>query len=279
VASPTIHYPGAVYHVMLRGNRKQSIFEETGDYVGFERRVSKSLHLHEARCHAYCWMPNHVHLLIQVSNDPLHRVVHHFATTYAGWFNRKYGYVGHLFQGRFLASHVADDAYLLQAARYIHLNPVAAEIAEDPSDFRWSSYRAFVHRTPCSFLTTGLVLSLFGEDRDSAVRAFRTFHAAEDTYVPAWNDHDDGSMDDVGTAPPRSSLEDLVREATRRFGLSETKLVGESRDATARKARLWVAGQALEVGGATQAEVARRLGRTPQALGQLLHRARRRGRL
>ena len=122
MASPTIHYPGAVFHVMLRGNRRQAIFCESNDYLAFESRLATSLQRHEARCHAYCWMNNHIHLLIQVSANPLHKVIHRLATTYAGWFNRKYDLVGHLFQGRYLASFVDDDRYLLQAVRYIHIH-------------------------------------------------------------------------------------------------------------------------------------------------------------
>jgi putative transposase len=99
VTSPTIHYPGAFYHVMLRGNRKQPIFRERNDYRAFEAQLATSLLRGEARCHAFCWMNNHVHLLIQVSANPLHKVIHRVATTYAGWFNRKYDWSVISFRG------------------------------------------------------------------------------------------------------------------------------------------------------------------------------------
>lgn len=273
MASPTIHYPGAFYHVMLRGNRKQPIFHEREDYLAFQARLATSLQQHEARCHAFCWMNNHVHLLIQVSVSPLHKVIHRVATTYAGWFNRKYELVGHLFQGRYKASFVDDDQYLLRAVRYIHLNPVQAEISDHPGDYPWSSYRAYLGGPMCRFLATRFVLSLFGDDPGGARKRFRDAHDVYDDYTPDWEKILEEPPMIVGhLAISELTLETIVADASSEFGVGETQLVGRYGDARVREARTWIVQRAVRSGCASQAEVARRLGRSPQAISQLLKR-------
>ncbi len=273
MTSPTIHYPGAFYHVMLRGNRKQPIFREGNDYRAFEARLATSLLRGEARCHAFCWMNNHVHLLIQVSASPLHKVIHRVATTYAGWFNRKYDLVGHLFQGRYKASVVEDDRYLLQAVRYIHLNPVEAGIADHPGEYLWTSYRAYLGGPPCRFLATRFVLSLFGDDPDGARVCFRDAHDVDDGYAPDWERiPDEPPTVIVCSAISELSLDAIVADAGSQFGVAESQLIGRYGDAKVREARTWIVQRAVRSGCASQADVARRLGRSPQAISQLFNR-------
>jgi REP element-mobilizing transposase RayT len=82
------------------------------------------------RLYAYGLMKNHLHLLIEVDEVPLSRIMHSLLFGYAGYFNRRYGEVGHLFQGRYKAIVCDKDAYLLELVRYIHLNPVRAKIVK-----------------------------------------------------------------------------------------------------------------------------------------------------
>lgn len=267
-----MHYNGAVYHVMLRGNRKQAIFHEPRDRSLFARFVSESLVKYGARCHAYCWMTNHVHLLIQVGDVPLSTVVHYVASCYAHAFNRKYELVGHLFQGRYPYEHVANDAYLMTVARYIHLNPVKAYAVDRPDNYPWSSFRAYCGQEHPGFLTTRLVLSAFSSSSENATEAFARFHTIDDVHIPAWD-----RLDDVGSPPDPLevaeievvSLERLLTDASIRFGYPIEEIVGPGRRRGPASARAWIAKQAQLTGCASLSDVARRMNRSPQAISKL----------
>ena len=121
---PRIHFPGALYHVIARGNRRQGIFRDDKDLQRFLTYLSDVKSRFPFRLYAYGLMKNHLHLLIEVDEVPLSRIMHSLLFGYAGYFNRRYGEAGHLFQGRYKAIVCDKDAYLLELVRYIHLNPV-----------------------------------------------------------------------------------------------------------------------------------------------------------
>ena len=100
---PRIHYPGAIYHVMLRGNAKQTIFHNDEEYRYFENILAEGLEQYSLILHAYCWMKNHVHMALQVTDKPLSKLMQTMSQRYTRWFNKKYDRVGHLFQGRYKA--------------------------------------------------------------------------------------------------------------------------------------------------------------------------------
>lgn len=141
---PRIWYPGAIYHVMERGVRRLEIYRDDTDYQVFRAIMKNALEKNECVVHAYCMMNNHFHILLETSETKIDKFMHQLASCYAMYFNRKYKYKGHLFEGRYKAYLVKDDAYFLQTSRYIHLNPVKARIVEHPEDYPWSSYRAML---------------------------------------------------------------------------------------------------------------------------------------
>ncbi|HEY3406625.1 MAG TPA: transposase, partial [Propionicimonas sp.] len=134
-----------LYHVMLRGVNRDAIFLEDADYQRFldafrlVKEVSGCLVL------AYCLMTNHVHVVMMTTTEPISLVMKRLGVRYVGWFNRKYGRVGHLFQSRFASLPVEDDAYLITLLRYVWRNPVEAGMVLRPEDYRWSS-RSTIHR-------------------------------------------------------------------------------------------------------------------------------------
>jgi putative transposase len=140
---PRIHYPGALYHVMLRGNAKQTIFTEAVEYQQFEKILAQGLEAHQVKLHAYCWMKNHVHLALQVTETPLSKLMQSLSQRYTIWLNHRHDRVGHLFQGRYKDILVDSDQYLLELIRYIHLNPVRANLVADPANYPYSSHRAY----------------------------------------------------------------------------------------------------------------------------------------
>jgi hypothetical protein len=108
----------------------------------------------------------------------LHAILHHLNTSYTNYFNIKHQRAGHLFQGRYRAILVEKDAYALELSRYIHLNPVRAQLIENPRQYPWSSYFAYVNGDQkWSWLHTGFILSRFGASEDESRNKYEDFVA------------------------------------------------------------------------------------------------------
>jgi putative transposase len=125
-----IFQSGNYYHVYNRGNNRQLIFFERDNYTYFLRQLRTHLINRGVDIIAYCLMPNHYHLLVYLKNEYFSKLMQAFTLSYAKAINQRYKRVGSLFQGRFQAIHVDKDEYLLNLTRYIHLNPVEANLVE-----------------------------------------------------------------------------------------------------------------------------------------------------
>lgn len=167
-----IWYPGAVYHVMERGIRRKEIYKDDIDYQVFMAIMKYAIEKNESVVHAYCMMTNHFHILLETSGKEPGRFMKHLASSYAIYFNRKYSYTGHLFEGRYKACLVEDDAYFLQTSRYIHLNPVKAKLVEHPEDYPWSSYRTMLGISDDKMTDTNRTWGYFGTDAGIRYREF-----------------------------------------------------------------------------------------------------------
>jgi putative transposase len=134
--------PTLPHHVTQRGNRRQPIFFEEGDYALYRDLLAERCERGGVACWAYCLMPNHVHLvLVPTTEDGLASALGETHRRYTSFINARARWTGHLFQGRF-GSAVMDEEHLLAATRYISLNPVRAGLARRAADWRWSSVRA-----------------------------------------------------------------------------------------------------------------------------------------
>ena len=123
-------------------------------------------------------MTNHYHLLVRTPEPNLSEAMHHLNGAYARWFNRRHGYRGHLFERRFHSATIESDWHLLEACRYVVLNPVRAGLVKAPSEWVWSSYRATLGLSRSNArVTVDQTLKFFGRDRDKAREAFRRFVA------------------------------------------------------------------------------------------------------
>ena len=156
--SPRIHAPGAMYHVTLRGNHRQAIFFTPDDRSLLTRIVRDIIVECDAQLHAYCYMTNHVHALLQVRDTPLSRIMLLIAGRYARSVQARLETTGHLFEKRYHALLVDADEYLLTLLRYIHLNPVRAKLASSPDDYPWSSHHAYVGNRCEPWVTTEFAL-------------------------------------------------------------------------------------------------------------------------
>jgi putative transposase len=172
---PRLHVEGGFYHVILRGNHRQSIFFRPADRDRFAELVSEMIERFRMRVHAFCWMRNHVHLLMQVSDVPLGRAMMRIASRFAREMQKQQPTTGHFFERRYRAILVDADSYLLELIRYIHLNAVRANIVADPAEYRWSGHRAYLGLEELPWLTTDFALSLFSRELGSAREAYRRF--------------------------------------------------------------------------------------------------------
>ena len=139
-----IEYPGAVYHVTSRGNRKEPIYEDDRDRLRFLDTLDEVCEIYNWGVLAYCLMGNHYHLVVETPDANLSRGMRHLNGVYTQSSNRRHQRVGHIFQGRFKAILVDADAYLRELSRYVVLNPVRSNLVQLPEQWRWSSYRQVI---------------------------------------------------------------------------------------------------------------------------------------
>ncbi len=143
-----IEFPGAIYHVTARGDRREPIYRDDADRTAQLRVIAQAMERFDAQVLAYCQMGNHFHLVLHTRQGSLSRLMRHVNGVYTQRFNRRHGLVGHLFQGRFKAILVDRDAYLMALCRYVERNPVAAGLVVWADEWAWSSYRAHVCKVP-----------------------------------------------------------------------------------------------------------------------------------
>ncbi|MCC5793649.1 MAG: transposase [Chromatiales bacterium] len=278
---PRIHVPNGIYHAILRGNHRREIFSEHNDFLDFEKLLREALMRYGAQLHAYCYMPNHVHLAIRVSEEPLGSVMHLVASRYARLRQRKVPTTGHFFERRYRAKLVTTDSYLLVLVRYIHRNPLRAGLVSELGDFRWSSHHAYCGLGSCEWLAIEPVLGFFGANRAQAVDEYRRFMAdqcVEEDVAQVHPDHR-SSADNKRSLPaaapePRHdqapALEDLIHAVAVEQGIDARLLSSRWRTASLSRARAEIARRALQEGVATLSEVARRLNRAPSTLSELI---------
>ncbi|MDA4846736.1 transposase [Hoeflea poritis] len=157
--------PGLPHHVTQRGNRRERTFFEDGDYALYLDLLADA----SARAHteiwAYCLMPNHVHIILVPSDeDGLRRTFADLHRRYTGFINARTRVTGHLWQGRY-GSVVMDEGHLLNAVRYVTLNPVRAKLVKRAHDWQWSSAGAHLAGQDDKVVTVAPVLDRTGEFR------------------------------------------------------------------------------------------------------------------
>jgi|SRR5579864_2330600 len=139
---PRVNLSGLPFHVVQRGNNRAACFFAEEDYRFYLHWLRLLSVKHRCSVHAYVLMTNHVHLLV-TPEDPqgVSRLIQGLGRRYVQYVNRFYKRSGTLWEGRFKASVVQAEEYLLKCHRYIELNPVRAGMAAHPRDYPWSSYR------------------------------------------------------------------------------------------------------------------------------------------
>ncbi|MHB8155784.1 MAG: transposase, partial [Desulfocucumaceae bacterium] len=165
-----VHYPGAVYHVIARGNNQEHILASDLDKNYYKELIKKYKDRFFFQLYGYVIMGNHVHMLIEVQEHPLSKIMQGIQQSYTQWYNHVYGRVGHVFQQRYKAILCHKDGYLLSLLKYIHSNPIRAGITVS-LDYSWSSHRDYLLRSSC-FVDTRLCLGILSDQTGAASKKY-----------------------------------------------------------------------------------------------------------
>jgi len=138
---------GGIYHVTSRGDRREAIYEDDDDRQKWMPTLGSVCERCHWRCHAYCLMDNHYHIVIETAEPNLSKGMRQLNGVYTQYYNRRHIRVGHVFQSRFKEVLVERDEYLLELARYVFLNPIRANMTKTIDEWTWSSYSAMAGET------------------------------------------------------------------------------------------------------------------------------------
>lgn len=273
---PRIHVPGGFYHVTLRGNHQQPIFRVDSDRRLLNLIVERALAKYGARLHAYCWMTNHLHFLLQVGEEPVSQPMRQIAGEFARVMQSKMESNGHFFQRRYHATLIEATGYLFTVLNYIHRNPLEAGMVRSIEEYPWSSHHGYLGRRSETWLTTSYILSMFGREHGEAVAAYAAFMRLdrdemespfpEGAYVFGSDEFVDRVRASREKPSSNQQLAALMTEACDRFGVDEVQLTSPVRDRYLTKVRAWIAHQARIRRIAGTSEVARKLGRSEGTL-------------
>lgn len=171
--------PTGYYHVMMRGNNKEMIFEKVAEKEYFLDQLQFQVDEGNIIIVSYCIMDNHVHLLINADIGLMSEALKWINIKFATRYNYKYERVGHVFQGRYKSEIINNENYLLQAMRYIHNNPVVAKMVSGASEYKWSSYNNYLSQNDkiISPEEKQFIMDMFSKSLDQ----FKKFHLEEET--------------------------------------------------------------------------------------------------
>lgn len=281
---PRVQYQGAFYHVIVRGNQRQKVFLEEGDFDHYRRLLISYRKRYSFTLYAYVLMPNHVHLLMEQGGNDLSKIMQGLQQSYTQYFNRQYGKTGHLFQGRYKAILCDRDAYLLELIRYIHLNPVRAGMVKRADEYLWSSHRTYLEGRSSAWLEVEMPLGCLDRSRKKAVSAYQEFvreaqrtghredlyevkeqcYLGDDDFVGKIENRQDR---ETAVLPPLDlGMDQIVRDVSVSFGVSVSRITDHSRNRKGALCRAASAYIATEVGGIPLREAARYLSRDPASL-------------
>lgn len=244
-----------IYHIMIRGANRQEFFHDDEDRLRFLEILLNVKIRSELKVYGWCLMSNHVHLLLGEGKEDLSLTMKRLGVSFVWYYNQKYKTTGHLFQDRFRSENVESDKYLLTVIRYIHQNPVKAQIVKYVGQWRWSSCHGYYGKNnyPEALLDHELILKLFSDDENAAIEEFKQFNELESN---------DNCLDDVVSERLRLCDEEARLEILKVINgieIAQLKSIPKPRRDEALK-------KLKKIKGITQRQAARILGISPNLI-------------
>jgi len=279
---------------MLRGNGGQEILKDDGDRAKFCLLLQYACEKHQLNVHGFCFMRNHVHLIIQPHTSNLTNGMHAVGFRYAQYFNKKYKRRGYLYQGRYKAVLVQSGTYLRRLIRYIHLNPVRAGIVQQPEDYRWSSHRAYIGKAEYSWLNRILILDAFSDEFKGSLEQLSSYVQMNDDearnevaeiqkslrkgaygdseFLGKWCPilNEDKGLDNFQFNDTyKINVQNIVDAVCRHFNITLEDVCSAKRTKYLVLARMVMANLTKRLGAGSMTELAKQISRDPTSLAKL----------
>ncbi len=178
---PRILSSTGLYHVMFRGINHLNIFEEKEDYQKMLEIFRKIKETEGIEIYAYCLMTNHVHIFLKEKElGDIKKVMHKLLTTYVVWYNRKYQRTGSLIGNRYKSEPIEDEIYYFSLVRYIHQNPVRANLCKVLTEYEWSSYNDYITKGTNVITDVEFTLEMLSSNKKEAIKQFEELHQIGD---------------------------------------------------------------------------------------------------
>jgi REP element-mobilizing transposase RayT len=224
-----------IYHVIQRGNNKGEIFIADRDRGKFIEILARMKSKYNFLVYAYCLMSNHIHLVIDDNGNDISRLIKSVNVSYALYFNKKYKRVGHLFQDRFKSEIITNDRYLLQVSKYIHNNPVKANMVIAPEEYYWSSYNIYLGRMENKYdlVDTTKILGLISDNTGRAAKQYALYVNQKEAKAPQVMDVEDnytaGDKQDSGIIITVKEAKEKIEEIASKNRLTYEQLLRNKR--------------------------------------------------
>jgi putative transposase len=265
-----VHYEGAIYHVIARGNNRDNIFKDPSDKTKYLQLLERYKHKYNCAIYAYVLMDNHIHLLISITNIPLAKIMQGLQQSYTQHYNRKYHHVGHVFQQRYKAFICNTESYLMALVCYIHQNPVRANIYEG-INYAWSSHTAYM-RGHHWLVDVDNILKYLSDDLQKAIVKYAEMVNQEqdasllvldktDRTEPQREKESSNSIKNETTKP--LTWEELVEKISKEGNICQEQLIGNCRIRKVVSARNKLIFETVNANIMTRAELASKLSVDP----------------
>jgi REP element-mobilizing transposase RayT len=279
---PRLFAPGVLYHVIVRGNQRRKTFLTEDDYQAYLEKLGRYRKRFGVIVYAYCLMPNHVHLLLETTSEPLSKFMQALQQSYTQHFNRAHRKVGHVFQGRYKAIVCDKDEYLLALVRYIHLNPVRAKIARKPEQYKHSGHGAYVQSGETAVIDPRPVLQMLGRrgyqrfvlDGIDGGHKQEYYQVEDQRFLGAkgFGERITKEAERVSVPSAKRSLSELIKGVANRLNIEPETLAGPDRGWAISRQRAVVGYLLVRRLGYRLTDVARYLGRDTATLSSLIFR-------
>lgn len=269
-----VEEPGTIYHVIQRGNNREYIFREYMEKENLYDRIKSYKQKIGFSLYGYCIMGNHYHLIIQTQQTPLQKIMHMINNSYSKYYNASRMRTGHVFGGRYKSIPVQDERYLLTLLRYVHQNPVRANICQYSWDYYWSSDHAF-RNNDNSLVDIDFVLDIISQDRQKAIEKYISFMNIKESEDCEYIDILGDESFALSTKPrqevvQRKRLDEILIQT----GLTQEEFQLVKKGSRQRSLTMYKKAYAQEavMHGYTQEEIAANIGLTKVAIQKLLYR-------